>query len=253
MPVGFPLSRRALLFGAVATPVLAARPDPLRGLVEPHMRLAPSADPIGAPRVALTLDACDGAADLRILRVLEDEAIPATIFVTGIWLRRNPEVFRRLLARPDLFEIGDHGAHHHAAIDRPERLWGVVQAAGSPEAIASEVTVGADLIEKAGAPRPKWYRGAAAFYSPQALGQIVTLGYRIAGFSLNADGGASLGAAETAARIARARDGDVLIAHVNQPHRPSGAGVVEGVRALKTKGFRFVRLSDPDVTVIPST
>lgn len=239
------LSRRALLLGAVASPVLAGQP--LRGLVEPHMRLAPAA----VPTVALTLDACDGRVDRRILDLLVGEAVPATVFVSGLWLRNNPEAFRQLLDHPELFEIGDHGARHKAAIDRPLVLWGV-HSAGSPAGVAEEVKRGAALLEAAGAPAPAWYRGAAALYSPDMIAAIAGMGYRVAGFSLNGDAGASLPAAETAKRIAAARDGDVIIAHLNQPHRPSGAGVAEGVLALKTGGFRFVRLSEQGVTVVPA-
>jgi peptidoglycan/xylan/chitin deacetylase (PgdA/CDA1 family) len=245
MPTTLALTRRALLLGAVAAPVLAARPP--AGLVEPHMRLARSAE----PTVALTLDACDGHVDARILDLLVTEAIPATVFVSGLWLRANPAAFRTLLDHPDLFEIGDHGAHHHAAIDRPMRLWGV-HAAGSAAGIAAEVTGGTALLQAAGAPRPAWFRGAAALYTAAGLAQVVAMGYRIAGFSLNGDAGAALSAAETARRIAAARDGEVIIAHLNQPHRSAGAGVVQGVRALRAQGFRFARLSAPGVVVIPA-
>lgn len=245
MPTTLALTRRALLLGAVATPVLAAGPP--TGLIEPHMRLAPAAE----PTVALTLDACDGHVDARILDLLVTEAIAATIFVSGLWLRSNPAAFRTLLDHPDLFEIGDHGAHHHAVIDRPMVLWGV-HAAGSAAGIATEVTDGAALLQSAGAPCPVWFRGAAALYTSAGLAQVVAMGYRIAGFSLNGDAGAALGAAETARRIAAARDGEVIIAHVNQPRRPAGAGVAEGVRALRARGFHFVRLSAPGVDVIPA-
>ncbi|MBI1218021.1 MAG: polysaccharide deacetylase family protein [Rhodobacteraceae bacterium] len=245
MPTGLALTRRALLLGAVATPVLAARPP--AGLIEPHMRLARAAE----PRVALTLDACDGHVDTRILDLLVSERIAATVFVSGLWLRENPAAFRALLDHPDLFEIGDHGAHHEAAIDRPWREWGV-HAAGSAAGITAEVTGGAALLQAAGAPRPAWFRGAAALYTRSGMTQVLGMGYRIAGFSLNGDAGASLDATETARRIAAARDGDVIIAHINQPKRPAGAGVAEGVRALQTRGLRFVRLSAPGVDVIPA-
>ncbi|EBX4817111.1 polysaccharide deacetylase, partial [Salmonella enterica subsp. enterica serovar Newport] len=55
--------------------------------------------------------------------------------------------------------------------------------------------------------------------------------------------GASLGASVVAKRIAAARDGDVIIAHVNQPKKSSGAGVVKGIEALKARNVRFVKLS----------
>jgi len=208
------------------------------------MHLAGTGTP---PRVALTFDACDGRADLRILDLLFARNIAATIFVSGIWLRHNPDSFARLLARPDLFEIGNHGARHRAAIDRPEILWGV-RSAGSEAGIAAEVSGGADLLVAAGAPRPRWYRGAAALYTPGAMAQITGLGLRIAGFSLNGDQGAALGAAAARARILGASDGAVIIAHINQPGRPAGAGVAAAVLALQARGMGFVRLSDGPVT-----
>jgi peptidoglycan/xylan/chitin deacetylase (PgdA/CDA1 family) len=70
------------------------------------------------------------------------------------------------------------------------------------------------------------------------------MGYRIAGYSLNGDGGSLLDAKVAARRIANARDGDVIIAHVNQPTHAAGAGVAQGVLALKKRGFSFVLLRD---------
>jgi hypothetical protein len=74
------------------------------------------------------------------------------------------------------------------------------------------------------------------------LDLIRRLGFSVGGFSLNGDGGATLPAAAVAARIAAARDGDVVISHINQPHRASGQGVAAGVLALRRRGARFVRL-----------
>lgn len=245
-------SRRAVLIQGLAAPMILAglaraRPPAVaRGLVEPHMRLAGSAV---TPRVALTLDACDGHADRRILDLLLSERIAATIFVAGPWLARNPDAFAELLAHPDLIEIGNHGARHRAAVEDSEVLWGV-RAAGSAEALEAEVRGGADLLIAAGAPRPAWFRGATALYSPEALRLVAALGYRVAGFSLNGDQGAGLSAGATRARIAAADDGAVIIAHVNQPGRSAGAGVAEGLRALKAKGVGFVRLSDGPVVPV---
>jgi peptidoglycan/xylan/chitin deacetylase (PgdA/CDA1 family) len=242
-------SRRMLLQGAAllpfATPALAAKPD-TKGLIEPHMRITGAG--ADGPRVALTFDACDGHTDRRVLDMLLAEKIPATIFASGKWLRGNAAVFKELLAHPELFEIGDHGAHHCAAIDRTEMIWGV-RAAGSGQGVDAEVSEGARLLEAAGAPRPNWFRGATALYTRSAMQLIAGLGYRIAGFSINADQGASLSAEGTARRYHGASDGDVLISHINQPTRPAGAGVVRGVLALKARGVQFVKLSDPSLTI----
>lgn len=213
-------------------------------LEEPSLRLKKSATK-GITRVALTLDACGGAIDNRILDALINERISATIFVTSRWLKRNAEAFARMRAHPDLFEIENHGARHIPAIDAPMRIYGI-QAAGSPAAVAREITMGVDAIALAEGGQARWFRGATARYSTTAIAQINDLGYRIAGYSLNGDDGARLSAKEAEKRIAAAQDGDVIIAHINQPARKAGAGVVKGILELKARGVVFIRLEDDD-------
>lgn len=230
------------LLALIALPIHvdAAKPGGT-GLVEPGLHLATHQR--GAPRVALTLDACSGKVDHRILDMLVKERIPATIFVTARWLHRNAEAVVIVKAHPDLFEIEDHGRDHLAAIDRATTVYGV-RSAGSPEALAQEVGGGADAMTAAGLDKPHWFRGATAKYSPSAISLIEAMGYRIAGYSLNGDGGSLLGARSTERRIAAARDGDVIIAHINQPSHAAGEGVVAGILALKTRGYEFVLLKD---------
>ena len=48
--------------------------------------------------------------------------------------------------------------------------------------------------------------------------------------------------------MAAAKSGDVIVAHLNQPLRPSGAGVVEGLRMLQRQGTTFVRLDQAKTT-----
>lgn len=245
---GSGLTRRGFVAGAVlpalASPAMAAlRP---RDFLEPHMHLlGPGAD---GPRIALTFDACGGTTDHRILDLLLAEEVAATIFVAGPWLPHNHAVFQTLLSRPDLFEIGNHGLHHHAAIDEAVRLWGV-PSAGSPHGVAEEVEGGARLIAAAGGARPKWFRGATALYTRSSIHEIEGLGYRLAGFSINGDDGASLPARKVAENYRRAQDGAVLISHINHPEKSAGAGVAEGIRALKARGMQFVRLSQAGVQV----
>ena len=229
----------SLILAFAALPLQAAPRH--AALVEPSLHLA--SDHSLTPRVALTLDACTGGTDKRILDVLVENRIAATIFVTARWLKRNPETLAVFKAHPDLFELEDHGRDHVPAIDRATSVYGI-KAAGSPEAVFSEVDGGAAAMMVAGLAKPHWFRGATAKYSPDAIAQIEAMGYRIAGYSLSGDGGSLLGAKVTAHRIANARDGDVIIAHINQPSHAAGAGVAEGILALKKKGFAFVLLRD---------
>lgn len=212
-------------------------------LFEPKLNISRRAAQGASPRVALTFDACMGQADLRILSMLVENKIPSTVFVTARWLKNNAEAIRVFLAHPDLFEIENHGENHIPAVDQPIRIYGIA-AAGSSMAVEREVAAGAAAVQAVGFSRPVWFRGATAKYDETAIRQIRQMGYKIAGFSLNGDGGSLLGAAVAEMKIAAAKDGDVVIAHINQPTHEAGAGVVRGILALKARGAEFVRLAD---------
>jgi len=226
------LSRRHFLSGATALPLLHRTK-----LLEPSLRLPPS----NTRRVAVTLDACPGWFDTRIADTLLGLEIPATIFITVTWMHENPRALARLMARPDLFTLENHGAKHLPAIVGLERIFGLAPA-GSLPAIRREVLLGGTVIAQTTGRAPVWYRGAAGVYSPEAIPFIENMDFKIAGYSLNADAGASLPAEAVAARIAAARDGDVIVGHINQPGRPSGAGIAAGLAALHAAGTRFTRL-----------
>lgn len=223
-------------------PMTAALPK----LVEPHLRIARS-DVKGHARVALTFDACMGKADDRILSVLVRERIPATIFVTARWLKHNPQALQVFLENPDLFELENHGQNHIPAVDKPVSIYGIASA-GSPEAVRREVQGGADAMLAAGISPPHWFRGSTAKYDLSSIAQIREMGYRIAGYSVNGDGGSLLGAAVTEKRIAAAKDGDVVISHINQPTHVAGEGVAKAILDLKARGVEFVRLQDVEDT-----
>lgn len=219
-----------------------AFPSGAVSLVEPALHLKQSR---GAPRVALTLDACGGGTDERILSALVENRIPATIFVTAKWLKHNSGALAIMRAHPALFELENHGGRHVPAIDARQTVYGL-RSAGSAQAVAAEVESERTVFAAAGGPSQSWFRGATAKYSPSAIRLIRQLGFKVAGYSLNGDGGSLLSAAETARRVSSARDGDVIIAHINQPSHAAGEGLVKGMLALKGKGFSFVRLEDAD-------
>ncbi|UHS60709.1 polysaccharide deacetylase family protein [Agrobacterium vaccinii] len=233
----------ACMLTAVASPVFASS-----GLLEPTLKMQPGK--AHAPRVAITLDACMGKTDFRILDTLVNEKIPATIFVTARWLKHNPEALAVMLSHPDLFELENHGENHIPAVDKPVSIYGIA-AAGSQAAVEQEVEGGRLAIVAATGHQPQWFRGATAKYTASSMTTINRLGERVAGYSINGDGGSLLGAGATAKHIASAKDGDVIISHINQPTHEAGEGVVKGLLALKARGVIFTRLDSP-AFIVPS-
>jgi peptidoglycan/xylan/chitin deacetylase (PgdA/CDA1 family) len=194
------------------------------------------------PRVALTLDACGGAADTALLDFLVRERLPATVFVTARWLAGQPQALGVLRQHAGLFDLQNHGERHvPAVIGAEQRVYGL-PGATDLEAFRREVREGARAVEAATGRPPRWYRAATARYDEQALKELARMGVQVAGFSLNADAGGTLSAAEVAARVGRARDGDVILAHLNRPASGTRAGLEQALPALRRQGIAFVHL-----------
>ncbi len=209
---------------------------------EIHDRISPNKN--GQKQVALTLDACSGAYDEDLIQFLIRNRIPATLFVTKRWLVSNPYAVTVLKANLDLFDIEDHGEKHiPAVIGKGRKIYGIE---GQPDLLhlQREVLEGARAIEQIIGVHPKWYRGATAMYDQQAAEKIKELGFQIAGFSVNADAGATLPQKQIEKRLAQVKSGDVIIAHMNKPQGFSAEALSVGLLQLLRQGFVFVRLND---------
>lgn len=217
--------------------------------VEIHNQLAAQAGP--DKMVALTLDACGGKYDDELIQFLIKNRIPATIFATKKWLVRNQPAIAIIKAHLELFDVEDHGEKHiPAVIGKDRTVYGIP---GEPDVVhlRREVVNGAQAIEKATGIAPHWYRGATGEYDTQAIKEIEKLGYKIAGFSVNADNGATLKKSTIEKRLKRVKAGDVIIAHMNKPESDSAEGLAAGLTYLLKEGFVFVRLDRVDLMKMP--
>jgi peptidoglycan/xylan/chitin deacetylase (PgdA/CDA1 family) len=241
----------ALLIILSASPLTWALPRP----IELHQRLDLAAQ-IGTQRqtnvAALTLDACSGGFDADLIEFLISHRVPATVFATKRWIDRNPAGVALLSAHRDLFQIEDHGANHVPAVLGAGRsVYGI---AGEPDIahLQREVLDGARAVERMSGSAPRWYRGATAEYDPAALDVIKSLGYKVAGFSLNADLGATLSRSAVAERLKAVKSGDIIIAHMNKPNSDTAEGLAVGLTRLLADGFRFVTLDQMAVRDLPA-
>jgi peptidoglycan/xylan/chitin deacetylase (PgdA/CDA1 family) len=230
------------LFAAIS----AAQATP--AAIELHQRLETQAN---TKSIALTLDACGGAYDAALINFLIEHCISATLFVTKKWLDRNPVGLAILQSHADLFEIEDHGAAHvPAVLGAGRRVYGIA-GVGDMNGLAHEVQGGAAAITQSTGSTPHWYRGATAEYDPAALQAIQNMGYKIAGFSVNADAGATLSKQAVMARLAKVQSGDIIIAHMNKPRSQTAEGLSPGLARLQSEGFSFVKLADSRLQTLP--
>ena len=196
--------------------------------------------------LALTLDACGSAkgkgVDMALMEFLMREKIPATLFINARWIDANPELFHRLAANP-LFEIANHGLRHKPASVNGRSVYGIDGTRDVAD-LVEEIELNARKISDISGNRPRLYRSGTAYYDDVATEVSRALGHEVAGFSLLGDAGATFTAPQVTAALLKARPGDVIICHMNHPESGTGAGIMAAVPELRTRGFRFVRMSD---------
>lgn len=193
----------------------------------------------GSRRIALTLDACGGGADMRIIAVLRDHAVPAAIFATNIWLRRNAALAKELAVDP-LFTFACHGARHKPASVDGRKAFGVVGTKSVAD-LVGEVETNARAVAALTGKRPKWHRSGTAHYDDVAVEVVNALGLGVAGYTVS-DEGASLSSAELARRLIAAPDRAIVLCHVNRPESETAEGLARAIPVMLKKGARFVTL-----------
>ncbi|WP_169787080.1 polysaccharide deacetylase family protein [Hyalangium minutum] len=84
-------------------------PQPVASFVTPVVHSGPRDE----MRIALTFDACPTASayDERITKTLTETKTPATLFLSGSWVKHRPQSALELANNP-LFELGNHSYTH---------------------------------------------------------------------------------------------------------------------------------------------
>lgn len=196
--------------------------------------------------VYLTLDACgsknDGY-DADLIAFFRKEKIQATLFINARWIDKNPEIFSDL-AKDTLFKIANHGMSHKPASVSGKTVYRI-KGTVSKDDLVREVKDNADKIEKLTGKRPVWYRSGTAYYDDRAI-KIITqdMGFKIAGFAITVDEGATLPADKVYRKTLQAKSGDILLAHMNHPEKETYEGLKPALLELRKQGFVFKQLPD---------
>ncbi|WP_406207561.1 polysaccharide deacetylase family protein [Kitasatospora sp. NBC_01560] len=202
--------------------------------------------PAGRQATALTFDGCGGPGgsgyDADLIDLLRAHDVPATLFLNARWIDANPAEFESLADDP-LFEIANHGTLHRPLSVTGRSAYGIAGTRGIGEAYDEVAGNLAKLTALLGRP-PRFFRSGTAHYDDVATRIAGDLGQLVAGFGVNADGGATLTASQVRQEVAAAPPGAVVIAHLNHPGGGTAPGFAAALPALLAAGRRFVRLSD---------
>jgi peptidoglycan-N-acetylglucosamine deacetylase len=215
-------------------PITAGRSAPALTPVAPQLV---TRGPSRIRAVALTFDACQAGKpagyDKKIIRILEQTHTPATFFLGGKWMESHPEATREL-ARNPLFELGNHSySHPHLP-----RL--------SESEIRREIALPQDIMFTLTGRQGVLFRAPYGEYDERVL--------RIAGESglteiqweiVSGDPDRNITAPRMiAAVIGKARNGSIIIMHVNGRGWHTAEALPTIIARLKQKGFALVKVSD---------
>jgi peptidoglycan/xylan/chitin deacetylase (PgdA/CDA1 family) len=200
----------------------------------------------GAAGIALTFDCCGGpggnAWDTKLLDVLRSNGTPAMFFLNSRWVQANPALARDIAGDP-LFEVGNHGTRHLPLSVSGQSAYGIPGTRNAGE-VYDEVMGNQDVLTAATGKVPRFFRPGTAYFDDVSIQLVRALGLIPTDFSLNADGGATFPAGTVAKTLQSAGEGHIVIAHANHPLGGTAAGFAKALPVLKSRGAKFVRLSD---------
>jgi len=196
--------------------------------------------------LALTFDACGGPKgsnyDEKLIQYLENEKIPATLFISGKWTDANPDILQAL-SRGPLFEIENHGLNHKPCSAIGRSAYGIKGTKSIREIFGEIELNGLKLLNLTGR-KSKYYRPGTA-YSDEICVEIANaLGYEAVNFSVRGDAGATYSKKQVKEALLNSAPASVILMHMNHPEGQTAEGVMEAIPELRKRGFRFVKLSE---------
>ena len=193
--------------------------------------------PRDSKKIALTFDACPTGKpdeyDEQVVGVLLREKVPATLFLSGRWVEKNPEK-AKLLAGQAQFEIAGHSFYHPHMTEKPD------------DRDLRELKRTQAIIRKITGKTPRYFRPPYGEVDERvvklaASAGLTTIQYDIA----SGDPDPELSPQRIARVILRdARGGSIVVFHMNRNGVHTAEALPEIIEGLRKKGFELVTVGE---------
>lgn len=196
--------------------------------------------------MALTFDACGGPHgseyDKELIDYLKKEKLPATVFLTGIWMDANPEALKELMDDP-LIEIENHGLKHRPCSVDGESEYGIKGTANVAGAV-DEIELNERKIMSSVGRRPEFYRSSTAFTDELCATIANQLGVQIVSYDILSGDAVPYTPKNVIKEniISNAKSGALIIMHMNHPKWYTYEALQETIPELRKMGYSFVKL-----------
>jgi peptidoglycan/xylan/chitin deacetylase (PgdA/CDA1 family) len=210
--------------------------------------------PRNRKRVALTFDA-DLTALMRrrlqhgtvksyyndaLITKLRHEHVPATLFLTGMWMEQYPGRVRELAADP-LFELGTH-TYDHKGFTKHCYTLGTVPKADMLTDVRKAVT----LLDQLDTRATRWFRFPGGCYDGTALHELAPAGVTAVGLDVpGADGFAKSPRPIVKQVLTHVQNGSIVVLHMhggdNAPY--TDEAITPIIAGLRSRGFQLVTVT----------
>src|ERR1700688_2280693 len=177
----------------------------------------------------------------KVIETLRQEQVPATLFLTGLWIEAYSAATRDLAADP-LFELGNHSYSHGAFHSPCYRLFPIRE----PNQ-AAEVQKTDDLLRKYAASYKKYFRFPGLCSDAETVKKVEDQGYTVVGGDVDgADAFVNNPRWIASDVVANVRPGSIVVLHMHGgPNAPGTAiALPDIIKKLRSQGYTFVKVSD---------
>ncbi|HEX6968408.1 MAG TPA: polysaccharide deacetylase family protein [Micromonosporaceae bacterium] len=179
-------------------------------------------------------------ANLRIIELLEREQVPATFFLTGMWVEQYPDLTRRIAENPR-FELANHTYSHLAFTDDCYDLPQL-----PPDQMTEDVAKTFSIIEQYGGRQTRYFRFPGLCHDDRALAALAPLGLTVVdGDVISGDPFATSWRPIVDTVLTKVRPGSVIILHVTEANAAMTDEALPHILAgLRDRGLTPAPLSE---------
>lgn len=177
----------------------------------------------------------------KVIAALKEQQVPATLFLTGLWIEAYSDVTRDLSADP-LFELANHSYSHGAFHSPCYNLFSIPE--GSQ---AAEVQKTDELLKKYAGSYKKYFRFHGLCSDAAAVKKVEDQGYTVIGGDVDgADAFVKSAKWVVSDVVANVRPGSIVVLHMHGGPNASQTAVAlpDIIKKLRADGYAFVKVSD---------
>ncbi len=177
----------------------------------------------------------------KIIEVLRQEQVPATLFLTGMWIEVYSAATKDLSADP-LFELGNHSYSHGAFHSPCYRLPPIPS-----DKQGAEVQKTDELLKTYATTYKKLFRFPGLCFDAASVKKVEDQGYTAIGGDVDgADAFEKNPKWVASFVVTRVRPGSIVVLHLQGgPNAPAtGNALPDIIKGLRSQGYTFVKVSD---------